>query len=1090
MKLPFVLHASLVAGLLLGGLVPVQTTAAPAAPVLQQSEEGDFASDPFRFVRVDPASVAVDGSALASEPMVYALPATPVNLDVPPGLEGTPDFTAVLFGESDDPFTSVAFGEPHIALIPLNEYIARYEAAGATTVAGEVDRLAELLAARPAAPEGPLPFLPIPNAYNDLVTQVSYIDTELFRGVRFVGRFSQDASPVTGDRLSYFFQGFSNDGKFLVVATLPVTTGLVPATFEEIAQDDLDAAFNDFNAYFSEVVTQLNAAAADDFSPGLGDLDQLLESLIFAPSALDWETLANLSYLSTAQRQEGQSAPVPVPLVAGLYEDIENMTYAILSTPAGYGAVEGQEAAALLLEENTGGSGIFQSLVLVVNGEEGPVNVAATLLGDRVAVKSVTFAGEEIVVDMITQGPDDPMCCPTLNVIQRYALQEGELRLISSEEMGAVAGATPFVRVDPASVTIEAPVMTGEPVVHLVPATPVNLEQPPSIEGAPDFVALLFGDSSNALEAIAQDEPYVAIIPAAEWAARWESAGSAAVTDIWSYLQNVLDEHPVGAGAPMPILPVPAAFNDVAVKVEYIDTALLRSVRFVGRLVQDASPITSEQLRYFFQAVSNDGAFVIVAVLPLSTELLPATFAEVPDDVADAVNNAFGNYMADTMALLEDAGSDDFTPSLKALDTMLASLAFAPSALNQTTLDNLAYFSLMGEPGGEPKMVQLVNGAYEDAEFGGFARLLANPIGYGLLNEQESVALVLAENGGGSGTFESLQVVVNGADGPAVVAFAGLGDRVKVTAVTIAGNQIIVEMITQAEDDPFCCPTQPVRLVYELQDGELVLVDEVLDERIVDAPSPLLGQWQWVDTTMMDGGVVIAPEEFPFVLTVNDDTTVSLTTDCFDVIGVVTEGGNGSVSFAAAPRGVDACAEGALQPAFLEQLNAVSSYLFDAGDLVLVTPMDGPIIRLAPVAGDAGGAPDGAEANAEAAGTTPAGAPALAGTSWKWVRTLSADGAEVAPADPMQFILAFVGDDSFGALTDCNNYGGSFTQDGSQLQFAVIGSTAMACDDGLLGEQYIADLATAEQFVVSDGLLQITTGGDGPLMEFSPVGGE
>jgi hypothetical protein len=190
---------------------------------------------------------------------------------------------------------------------------------------------------------------------------------------------------------------------------------------------------------------------------------------------------------------------------------------------------------------------------------------------------------------------------------------------------------------------------------------------------------------------------------------------------------------------------------------------------------------------------------------------------------------------------------------------------------------------------------------------------------------------------------------------------------VQVTALTIAGSQIIVEMITQAEDDPFCCPTQPVRRAYELQDGELVLVDEVLGERIIDEPSPLLGQWQWVDTTTPEGSVVAAPKEFPFVLTVNADTTISLTTDCFDVIGVVTEGEKGSVSFAVAPRGVNACAEGALQPAFLDQLNAVSRYLFDAGDLVLVTPMDGPIIRLAPVTEATSAAPDGSAVGDEAA---------------------------------------------------------------------------------------------------------------------------
>ncbi len=37
-----------------------------------------------------------------------------------------------------------------------------------------------------------------------------------------------------------------------------------------------------------------------------------------------------------------------------------------------------------------------------------------------------------MVVDLVTHGPDDPMCCPTQKVIQRYALDGGRLKQTSA----------------------------------------------------------------------------------------------------------------------------------------------------------------------------------------------------------------------------------------------------------------------------------------------------------------------------------------------------------------------------------------------------------------------------------------------------------------------------------------------------------------------------------------------------------------------------------------------------------------------------------------------------------------------------------
>ncbi len=61
--------------------------------------------------------------------------------------------------------------------------------------------------------------------------------------------------------------------------------------------------------------------------------------------------------------------------------------------------------------------------------------MATTSLGDRAQINSVTIENNEIVVDMITHGPDDPMCCPTQQTVQTYTL-EGD-QLVETSEAGA-----------------------------------------------------------------------------------------------------------------------------------------------------------------------------------------------------------------------------------------------------------------------------------------------------------------------------------------------------------------------------------------------------------------------------------------------------------------------------------------------------------------------------------------------------------------------------------------------------------------------------------------------------------------------------
>ena len=97
-----------------------------------------------------------------------------------------------------------------------------------------------------------------------------------------------------------------------------------------------------------------------------------------------------------------------------------------------FGAVNGRDAAAVVIVTNTGGSGTFYDLALLVKGEGGWVNVDTYFLGDRVKVHSIGMGKGEITVAMTMHGPGDALCCPTEERTRRFAVQAD--RLVDQEE--------------------------------------------------------------------------------------------------------------------------------------------------------------------------------------------------------------------------------------------------------------------------------------------------------------------------------------------------------------------------------------------------------------------------------------------------------------------------------------------------------------------------------------------------------------------------------------------------------------------------------------------------------------------------------
>ncbi len=88
---------------------------------------------------------------------------------------------------------------------------------------------------------------------------------------------------------------------------------------------------------------------------------------------------------------------------------------------------DGNQDIAATIDASGGGSGTFVYLVVFLNENGAPKYVTAKLLGDRVIVKKVSYANGVFKVDVITQGPDEPLCCPTLRQIVRFRLKNGSL---------------------------------------------------------------------------------------------------------------------------------------------------------------------------------------------------------------------------------------------------------------------------------------------------------------------------------------------------------------------------------------------------------------------------------------------------------------------------------------------------------------------------------------------------------------------------------------------------------------------------------------------------------------------------------------
>lgn len=179
------------------------------------------------------------------------------------------------------------FFQPKIFVYPAQDYAAVNDGAQIS-----LQQLQTVLS-NPATPlQGEnLPQVPAFNAQM-IAFQARITEFKSGAGVRVIAEYSQAVMPINNQEIFYQFIGLTRDGKYLVIAVLPVNAPFLAATDDPaaavpaggVAFPDINTGqAADFEAYYRAVTDKMNATDPSLFTPNLGILDELIQSISVNP---------------------------------------------------------------------------------------------------------------------------------------------------------------------------------------------------------------------------------------------------------------------------------------------------------------------------------------------------------------------------------------------------------------------------------------------------------------------------------------------------------------------------------------------------------------------------------------------------------------------------------------------------------------------------------------------------------------------------------------------------------------------------------------------------------------------------------------
>lgn len=239
-------------------------------------------AQPGREVTYEGVRFIYDES-LAAEVMGEIVPSEGFMGDVIPEHRAFSFNGYTLAGEFPQPEDSWngRFLQPRIYIYPVDEFQANSK-----TAASAIEAVGNISSSDQSPPSGisidgaAMPFLPLYNARELLHVQMTSLNFQNGRGVRFLTQYSQTDAPIYNKELFYTFQGLTSDEQFYVAAVFPVSHLALPDEWEALGSDLDDFAYN---TYLRDMVQQIDMYKPDSFAPDLLLLDALITSIEVMP---------------------------------------------------------------------------------------------------------------------------------------------------------------------------------------------------------------------------------------------------------------------------------------------------------------------------------------------------------------------------------------------------------------------------------------------------------------------------------------------------------------------------------------------------------------------------------------------------------------------------------------------------------------------------------------------------------------------------------------------------------------------------------------------------------------------------------------
>ena len=170
------------------------------------------------------------------------------------------------------------FHEPRIFVYPADEYAQTNPIA-----AEQIDNIKKILAGSTILKET-LPRVPWFNAELLIAASIQLIPFQNGRGVRTLTQYAQYAAPINNHELFYHFEGLTSDGRYYLIAILPMTAPILPEDEKPEASVpaggvSIPTDIGIGNTYYSSVTEKLNSLAPDAYTPSLATLDSLIQSV-------------------------------------------------------------------------------------------------------------------------------------------------------------------------------------------------------------------------------------------------------------------------------------------------------------------------------------------------------------------------------------------------------------------------------------------------------------------------------------------------------------------------------------------------------------------------------------------------------------------------------------------------------------------------------------------------------------------------------------------------------------------------------------------------------------------------------------------